>query len=128
MLSEKSSVRVLRLMAIFKGERDARVFQSEMDLLATEVPFSLHHLLVDSELIPITDTTSYHLVPLMMRDYNHEDEEDSPEMTFTHTITVSTVPVNDDLVCFSHFKLLIILSSMLLKKLPLSIKLHVLVI
>ena len=100
MRSEKSSGRVLRLMAIFKGERDARVFQSELDLLAEEVIFSLHKLTVDSERIPVTDPSSYHLVDLMMRDYNHEDEEDSPEMTFTHTVTVSTVPVNDDLVLF----------------------------
>jgi len=98
--SEKSSDLVLRLMALFKTEERARVFQSKLDLLATEVPFSLHKLTVVSERIPVTDPSSYHLVDLMMRDYNHEDEEDSPEMTFTHTVTVSTVPVNDDLVLF----------------------------
>ena len=93
MLSEKSSDRVLRLMAIFETKERARIFQSELDLLATEVPFSLHHLLVDSELIPITDPTSYRLVPLLMRDYIHEEEDDSPEQTITHTMTISTVPV-----------------------------------
>ena len=59
---------------------------------------------MDSELIPITDPSSFHLVRLRMRDYNHEDEEDSPEQTFTHTVTVSTVPVNDDLVIFQSIQ------------------------
>ena len=91
-------------MAIFKSEERARVFQSKLDLLATEVPFSLHHLLVDSELIPIADPNSYHLVPLLMRDYLHEEEDDSPEQTITHTMTISTVPVNDDLVIFQSIQ------------------------
>ena len=39
-----------------------------------------------------------------MRDYNHEDDYNSPEMTFTHSMTVSTVPVNDDLVIFQSIQ------------------------
>ena len=100
MRPEKSSDRVLRLKAIFDTKKEARVFQSELDLLSEEVPFSLHKLIVDSELILVTDTSAYHLVPLRMKEYNHDDEEDSPEQTFTHTVTVSTVPINDDLVMF----------------------------
>ena len=103
-LSEKSSNLVLRLKAIFDNKERDRVFRSDLDLLATEVPFSLHNLFVICELIPVADPSSYHFVDLMMRDYNHEDENDSPEMTFTHSMTVSTVPVNDDLVIFQSIQ------------------------
>ena len=103
MLSEKSSDIVLRIKAIFKRERDAQIFQSELDLFAEDVPFSLHKLSVDSEAIP-TDPYSVDLVRLRMKDYNHEEEEYSPEQTFTHTMTVSTVPANDDLVNFQSIQ------------------------
>ena len=94
---------MLRIEAIFKTEERARIFQSKLDLLATEVPFSLHKLTVDSELIPVTDSSAFCLVPLLMRDYKHEDEEDSPEQTVTHSVT-STVPINDDLVMFQSIQ------------------------
>ena len=87
-----------------KAEERALVFQSELDLLSEEVPFSLHKLTVDSEVIQVAHSSSLPLVRLLMRDYNHEDEDDSPEQTFTHTVSASTVPVNDDLVLFQSIQ------------------------
>ena len=101
--SEKKSDLMLRLMAVFKSEEKAEVFRSELDLLSEEVPFSLHKLIVDTELSPVTDPFSFRLVSLLMRDYNHVDEDDSPEQTITHSVT-STVPINDDLVMFQSLQ------------------------
>ena len=90
---------MLRLKAIFESKERALFFRSKLDILTTELPFSLHKLVIDSEVIPIPDSSSFHFVLLFMRDYNHNDEDDSPEQTFTHSVT-STVPHNDDLVMF----------------------------
>jgi hypothetical protein len=39
-----------------------------------------------------------------MKDYSHEGSDDYPEITVTHTVTASTVLVNDDLVSFQSIQ------------------------
>jgi hypothetical protein len=94
---------VLRIKAVFKAEEKALMFQSDLDLLSQEVPFSFYNLTVVSAVVPVAQPSSLPLVRLLMCDYNHGDEEDSPNQTNTHSMT-SVVPNNDDLVMFQSLQ------------------------